>query len=371
MTSIMQSAPSASRRTVLARRIRLFAAATITYNVVEAAAALWAGSVADSSALIGFGLDSVIEVASALALSWQFSAKDPERREQLTLRIIAVSFFALAAFVAVDAVRSLFGAGEPRHSPIGIVIAALSLAIMPVLSWLQRRAGRELGSRTAVADSKQTLLCTYLSAVLLAGLLLNSTMGWWWADAGAALVIAAIAVREGINAWNGEACCVVPHAAESDELETGDCCIGCRTDPDVTQRSALSFGLSAAPSSGAGVDFELLSIPGCPNTAAARDAFARALALEGIAETVHLREVASDAEAEALGFRGSPTFRAADRDLFPGTGSAALSCRLYRHGHGLSGVPSLDDLRAALRATLAADSEALHEMGPGRTGSQQ
>jgi hypothetical protein len=212
MTATTLRGPSVVRRAVLARRIRLFAAATITYNVIEAAAALWAGGVADSSALIGFGLDSVIEVASAVALSWQFSAKDPEGREQLTLRIIAVSFFALAAFVAVDAARSLFGAGEPLHSPAGILIAALSLAVMPVLSWLQRRAGRELGSRTAVADSKQTLLCTYLSAVLLAGLLLNSTLGWWWADAGAALVIAGIAVREGLNAWRGEACCPVPHA---------------------------------------------------------------------------------------------------------------------------------------------------------------
>jgi hypothetical protein len=201
------------RRAVLNRRIRLFAAATISYNIVEAIVALWAGGVADSSALIGFGLDSVIEVASALALSWQFSAKDPERREHLTLRIIAVSFFALAAFVAADAVRSLAGGGEARHSTPGIVIAALSLAIMPVLSWLQRRAGRELGSRTAVADSKQTLLCTYLSAVLLVGLVLNSTLGWWWADAGAALVIAAIAVREGVHAWQGDVCCTDLHAA--------------------------------------------------------------------------------------------------------------------------------------------------------------
>ena len=104
------------------------------------------------------------------------------------------------------------------------------------------------------------------------------------------------------------------------------------------------------------VDFELLSITGCPNTAAARDVFVRALALEGISETVHLREVTSDAEAEALGFRGSPTFRAAGRDLFPGTGSAALSCRLYRSGANLSGVPSLDDLHAALRSTLEPDA---------------
>ena len=224
MTALLH-APSPERRAVLSRRIRLFAAATITYNVIEAVVALWAGGVADSSALIGFGLDSVIEVSSALALSWQFSAKDPERREHLTRRIIAFSFFALAAFVTVDAVRSLAGGGEAQHSTPGIVIAALSLAIMPVLSWAQRRAGRELGSKTAVADSKQTLLCTYLSAVLLVGLVLNSTLGWWWADAGAALVIAAIAVREGINAWRGDVCCTVPHAdAPGDGTETDDCC---------------------------------------------------------------------------------------------------------------------------------------------------
>ncbi|MFJ5693848.1 cation diffusion facilitator family transporter [Arthrobacter sp. NPDC093125] len=234
--SAVHVAAAPSRRAVLTRRIRIFAAATITYNVIEAAVALWAGSVADSSALIGFGLDSVIEVASAVALSWQFSAKDPERREHLTLRIIALSFFALAAFVTVDAVRSLAGAGEAQHSTPGIVIAALSLAVMPVLSWLQRRAGRELGSKTAVADSRQTLLCTYLSGVLLVGLVLNSTLGWWWADAGAALVIAGIAVREGINAWKGDVCCTVPHSAESaDSPAAGDeCCSGCAAAPVPT-----------------------------------------------------------------------------------------------------------------------------------------
>ncbi|SEJ35299.1 Cation efflux family protein [Arthrobacter sp. yr096] len=216
---------TADRRLVLMRRIRLFAAATITYNVVEAVAALWAGGVADSSALIGFGLDSVVEVASAVALSWQFSAKDPERREHLTLRIIAISFFALAAFVTVDAVRSLTGGGEAQHSTPGIVIAALSLAIMPALSYFQRRAGRELGSKTAVADSKQTLLCTYLSGVLLLGLILNSTLGWWWADAGAALVIAAIAVREGVNAWRGDVCCTAPSAGTPHHaVAADDCC---------------------------------------------------------------------------------------------------------------------------------------------------
>ena len=235
----VRTAPARARRDVLSRRIRLLAAATITYNLVEAVAALWAGNVADSSALIGFGLDSVIEVASAVALSWQFSAQDPERREHMTLRIIAFSFFALALFVTVDSVRSLTGGGEAQHSMPGIVIAALSLAIMPVLSWLQRRAGRELGSRTAVADSKQTLLCTYLSAVLLAGLVLNSTLGWWWADAGAALVIAGIAVREGINAWKGDVCCTVPHVEESHA--TG-CCEGC-----ASSHGTQSVSLALAP----------------------------------------------------------------------------------------------------------------------------
>ncbi|BCW73637.1 cation transporter [Arthrobacter sp. NicSoilB8] len=233
--STSQLAPAPARRAVLSRRIRLFAAATISYNVIEAVVALWAGGVAESSALIAFGLDSVIEVASALALSWQFSAKDPEHREHLTLRLIAISFFALAAFVTFDSVTSLAGGGEAQHSTPGIIIAALSLAIMPVLSWLQRRAGRELGSRTAVADSKQTLLCTYVSAVLLMGLVLNSTLGWWWADAAAALVIAVIAVREGISAWQGDVCCTVPHAAEApgdaghgpDESSADGCCEGC------------------------------------------------------------------------------------------------------------------------------------------------
>jgi Co/Zn/Cd efflux system component len=232
MTALLP-ALAPERRALLTRRIRLFAAATISYNLIEAVVALWAGGVADSSALIGFGLDSVIEVASALALSWQFFAKDPERREHLTLRIIAVSFFALAAFVTADAVRALMGGGEAQHSTPGIVIAALSLAIMPVLSWLQRRAGRELGSRTAVADSKQTLLCTYLSAVLLVGLVLNSTLGWWWADAGAALVIAAIAVREGIDAWRGDVCCVVPRAGQGRAADGAldNCCDPVQPEP--------------------------------------------------------------------------------------------------------------------------------------------
>jgi divalent metal cation (Fe/Co/Zn/Cd) transporter len=201
------SSRTSDRRAVLTRRVRLLVAATITYNVIEAIVALAEGSRVSSSALIGFGLDSMIEVSSAAAVAWQFAAKDPETREKTALRFIAFSFFALAAYVAIDAVASLLGLREPRPSIVGIVVAAASLLVMPVLSMAQRRAGRELGSRSAVADSKQTLLCTYLSAVLLAGLVLNSTLGWTWADPVAALGIAAIAVREGINAWRGDTCC--------------------------------------------------------------------------------------------------------------------------------------------------------------------
>jgi divalent metal cation (Fe/Co/Zn/Cd) transporter len=210
------------RRRVLQRRIRLIVALTIGYNVIEAVIALTAGTIASSAALVGFGLDSIVEVLSAAAIAWQFAAPDPEKRERVALRVIAVSFFALAAYVSVDAVLALVGVQEAEHSPVGIVLAAVSLAIMPFLSWFERRTGRELGSASAVADSKQTLLCSYLSAALLIGLLLNSLLGWAWADSIAALVIAGFAVREGLEAWRGDAC-AVPVAALSGE-RVGDGC---------------------------------------------------------------------------------------------------------------------------------------------------
>jgi divalent metal cation (Fe/Co/Zn/Cd) transporter len=218
-----------TRRSALTRRVRWLVAATISYNVVEAVVAITAGTIASSTALIGFGLDSVIEVSSAAALAWQFSARDHavrEAREKTTLRIIAVSFFVLAGYITIESVRGLLGAGDADHSTVGLVLAAVSLAVMPGLSYAQRRAGRELGSATAVADSKQTLLCTYLSAVLLVGLALNSTLGWSWADPVAALVIAAIAVREGRNAWRGDACCAVPRPDEDRDDGRG-CAPGC------------------------------------------------------------------------------------------------------------------------------------------------
>ena len=195
------------RRASLTRTVRWLVAATITYNVVEAVVAITAGTIASSTALIGFGLDSVIEVASATAVAWQFSGPDPRARERAALKAIAVSFFALAAYVTVESGRALLGGETADHSTVGIVLAAVSLVVMPFLSFAQRRAGRELGSASAVADSRQTLLCTYLSGVLLAGLLLNSLFGWHWADPVVALVIAAVAVREGREAWRGQHCC--------------------------------------------------------------------------------------------------------------------------------------------------------------------
>jgi len=192
---------------VLSRRIRLLVTATISYNLVEAAVALTEGARVSSTALVGFGLDSLVEVSSAAAVAWQFTSPDPEAREKTALRIIALSFFGLALYVSVESVRSLLGYSEPRHSTIGIALAVVSLVVMPALSWAQRRAGKELGSLSAVADSKQTLLCAGLSAVLLAGLLLNSLVGWRWADPVAALVIAAFALREGRQAWRGRTCC--------------------------------------------------------------------------------------------------------------------------------------------------------------------
>lgn len=217
-----------ARTRVLRRRIRIVVAITITWNIIEAIIALAAGGAASSAALIGFGLDSIVEVLSAAAVAWQFAAPDPEKREKTALRVIAVSFFGLAAYVSVDAILSLAGLREPEHSPVGIVLAALSLVVMPFLSWFERRTGRELGSASAVADSKQTLICTYLSAALLVGLLLNSLLGWAWADSIAALVIAGFAVREGTEAWRGDACCAAPVSELTGEREVehcdDDCC---------------------------------------------------------------------------------------------------------------------------------------------------
>ncbi|MDP3890112.1 cation diffusion facilitator family transporter [Nocardioides sp.] len=216
-----------AERARLGRRAQLLAATSVGYNALEAVVAITAGIVAGSVALVGFGLDSIVEVSSGLIILWQFRHRLPESREQQALRLMALSFFALAAYVSFESVRALLGDHDPDPSAVGIGLAALSLLIMPFLSYAQRRTGRALGSSAVVADSTQTLLCTYLSAVLLAGLLLNATLGWSWADPIAGLVIAAVAVREGLEAWRGENCGCGPVGIETVTSSGGDgasCC---------------------------------------------------------------------------------------------------------------------------------------------------
>jgi divalent metal cation (Fe/Co/Zn/Cd) transporter len=235
--------PTPERRLRLGRRAQLLAGASVTYNLLEAAVAITAGAVASSVALVGFGLDSVVEVGSGLVILWQFRHPLPETREKQALRLIAVSFFALAAYVTAESVRTLLGAITPNASPLGIGIAAASLVIMPFLSWAQRRTGRELGSGSVVADSKQTLLCTYLSAVLLVGLVLNATLGWSWADPLAGLVIAAVALREGLGAWRGENCCApvgIDAAVDADGCDD-DCCTPVQDRPAQLQPRLLDI----------------------------------------------------------------------------------------------------------------------------------
>lgn len=220
------SALTIERRALLNRRSLLLAYATAGYNFLEGLVALAAGAAASSAALIGFGLDSFVEVSSALVVIWQFRSAMPEARERLALKLIAVSFFALAAWVTFSAVRALLGAGEAEPSALGIGLAVSSLVVMPLLVWAKRRTGRELRSATVVADSTQTLLCTYLSAILLVGLGLNAWLGWSWADSVAALAIAGVALKEGVDAWRGKHCddCALPQVDGTDTSCSDGCC---------------------------------------------------------------------------------------------------------------------------------------------------
>lgn len=201
---LVSASVAVARRSKLHRRVRFIVAFTISYNVVEAIVAIWAGALASSAALVGFGLDSVVEVLSAAAIAWQFTRKDPERWEKVTVRAIGLAFFALAAYVTVDAVMSLVGQKGPERSPLGLGLTALSLLIMPLLAWFEVRTGRELESTSVMADAKQLILCVYLSGAVFIGLILNALFGWWWADSVAALIVAVLAVREGIEAWRGD-----------------------------------------------------------------------------------------------------------------------------------------------------------------------
>ena len=194
-------------RTRWERRAVALAWATVGYNAIEAVVAIASGVAAGSVALVSFGGDSIVECLSALVIVWQFRGL-PEEREQRAMKGIAVAFFILATYITIDSIRSLLSGADPDSSAVGIILAATSLVVMPILVVAKRRTARELGSSTVMADSVQTLLCTYLSAVLLVGLGVNALFGWAWADPIAAMIIALVAAREGVEAWRGEdQCC--------------------------------------------------------------------------------------------------------------------------------------------------------------------
>lgn len=226
---VIDSARATERRLLLQRRARMLAGGSVAYNAIEAVVAVGAGMSASSIALVGFGLDSLIEMSSGLIILWQFRHVVPEERERQALRLIAVAFFAIAAYLTGESFLALTGRDAADTSLIGMGIAALSLVIMPMLSWSQRRTGQALGSGSVVADSKQTLLCTYMSAAVLIGLVANAQLGWWWADPVVGLLIAVLAVREGREAWRGEMCgCSV----NPNSLPAAECCQDCACDND-------------------------------------------------------------------------------------------------------------------------------------------
>ncbi len=219
---IRTTQPEAASR--LARTAIGLAWLTVAWYLVEAGVALFAGQSAGSTALIGFGLDSLIEVSSALVVLWQLRSDVSEEREERALKMIALSFFALAIWVTLTSVITLIGQVQPEESTTGIVLAIVSLIVMPALALTKRRVGKAMSSATVVADSAQTWLCTSLSAVLLVGLVANATLGWWWADPVAGLIIAAVAAREGREAWRGENCCGPVVGAGSSSCSTRSSC---------------------------------------------------------------------------------------------------------------------------------------------------
>ena len=200
----MQAELSLAKHTLDVKRGRRLAYLTIGWNSLEGIIAIGAGILAGSIALVGFGVDSVIEVSSGAIILWRLASG--EHRERLALRLVGISFVALAAYVAFDAVKSLIYRELPEASYVGIAIAALSLVVMPILARAKRKVASELNSNAMKADSRQTDLCAYLSAILLGGLILNAIFGWWWADPLAALIMVPIIAKEGIEALHGEAC---------------------------------------------------------------------------------------------------------------------------------------------------------------------
>jgi len=200
-----------TRRATLVKRGRTLESFTIGYNSLEGLVAILAGFIAGSIALVGFGFDSIIEVTSGAVLLWRLhSDLDEERREHVeavALRVVGLCFVALALYVTYDSIHSLVTYEPPRKSLAGILLAVASLVVMPLLVRAKRGVARAIGSSALAADAKQTELCTYLSAILLGGLMLNALLGWWWADPVAALIMIPIIVKEGVKALRGDTCC--------------------------------------------------------------------------------------------------------------------------------------------------------------------
>jgi len=210
-------------RARLVRRASQLAWAGVGWHVVEAGVAVTAGVVAGSVALVGFGADSLIEAIAGLVVLWRLASAHAmsERRAQ---QIIAASFYLLGSYVAVEAIRSLASVDRPTVSWVGIGLSIVTLASMPPLAAAKAQVADALGSSATKSESRQTMLCAYLSAALLVGLGLNALLGWWWADPITALAIAAVAIKEGRNAWRGEACCTASIAGTDGDRCTDRCC---------------------------------------------------------------------------------------------------------------------------------------------------
>jgi divalent metal cation (Fe/Co/Zn/Cd) transporter len=201
----------ATTRTTLAQRGKRLEYFTMAWNSLEGLVAITAGAIAGSISLVGFGIDSFIEVTSGATLLWRMSVdadeEHRERNERLSIRIVGACFIALAVYVAYEGVSDLLVRKTPEHSIPGIVLACISLLVMPLLSHAKKKVGSQLGSAAMVADAKQTDFCVYLSAILLVGLVLNAAFGWWWADPLAGLAMTPIIAKEGFKGVKGETCC--------------------------------------------------------------------------------------------------------------------------------------------------------------------
>jgi divalent metal cation (Fe/Co/Zn/Cd) transporter len=212
----------------LARRARILSWLSLLWMTIEGAVAIFAGLLAGSIALIGFGLDSAIEGFASVIIIWRFTGRriHSAAAEDRAQKLVAVQFFVLAPYVAVESVRALIDGQRPEATLVGILLACTSVILMPMLGVAKQRIADELGSAATKGEGRQNMLCAYLAGALLIGLIGNAWLGAWWLDAGVGLLIAAVAVKEGLEAWQGEGCCVAapPGLGAADDACPDDCC---------------------------------------------------------------------------------------------------------------------------------------------------